>query len=49
MPQSHAQIWIHIVFSTKERRPFLLDSTGREGCHTTLRTADALARQSVAT
>ena len=23
MPQSHAQIWLHVVFSTKERRPFL--------------------------
>jgi len=23
MPQSHAQVWIHLVFSTKERRPFL--------------------------
>ena len=23
MPQSHAQVWLHIVFSTKERRPFL--------------------------
>ena len=23
MPQSHAQVWLHIVFSTKERRRFL--------------------------
>ena len=23
MPQSLAQVWLHIVFSTKERRPFL--------------------------
>ena len=23
MPQSHAQVWLHIVFSTKDRRPFL--------------------------
>jgi len=23
MPQSHAQVWLHIVFSTKERRGFL--------------------------
>ena len=23
MPQSHAKVWIHIVFSTKDRRPFL--------------------------
>ena len=26
MSQSHAQIWIHIIFSTKERRTFLEDS-----------------------
>ncbi len=25
MPQSLAQVWLHIVFSTKERRPFLKD------------------------
>jgi REP element-mobilizing transposase RayT len=30
MPQSHAQIWIHIIFSTKERRTFLEDSSFRE-------------------
>lgn len=23
MPQSHAQVWVHLVFSTKDRRPFL--------------------------
>ena len=23
MPQSHVHIWIHLVFSTKDRRPFL--------------------------
>ena len=23
MPQSLAQVWLHLVFSTKERRPFL--------------------------
>lgn len=23
MPQSHAQVWLHIVFSTKDRRAFL--------------------------
>ena len=23
MPQSHAQVWVHIVFSTKDRRTFL--------------------------
>ena len=27
MPQSLAQVWIHIVFSTKERRPFLQDGS----------------------
>ena len=25
MPQSLAQVWLHVVFSTKERRPFLAD------------------------
>lgn len=30
MPQSLAQVWIHIVFSTKERRPFLQDESFRE-------------------
>ncbi len=25
MPQSLAQVWLHVVFSTKERRPFLQD------------------------
>lgn len=25
MPQSLAQVWLHIVFSTKDRRPFLQD------------------------
>ncbi len=29
MPQSLAQVWLHIVFSTKERRPFLQDETFR--------------------
>ena len=27
MPQSLAQVWLHLVFSTKERRPFLNDET----------------------
>ena len=27
MPQSHAQVWIHVVFSTKDRRPFLQDES----------------------
>ena len=30
MPQSHAQVWLHIVFSTKDRRPFLRDSSHQE-------------------
>ena len=30
MPQSHAQVWLHIVFSTKERRAFLEDQTFRD-------------------
>jgi len=30
MPQSLAQVWIHLVFSTKERRPFLQKDTLRE-------------------
>ena len=30
MPQSHAQVWLHIVFSTKDRRPFLRDSLNRQ-------------------
>jgi putative transposase len=30
MPQSLAQVWLHIVFSTKERRPFLQDDVFRE-------------------
>jgi hypothetical protein len=31
MPQSHAQVWLHIVFSTKERRGFLQ----KDSFHTT--------------
>ena len=30
MPQSLAQVWLHIVFSTKERRPFLSDEAFRK-------------------
>ena len=30
MPQSHAQIWLHVVFSTKARRPFLQEVAFRE-------------------
>ena len=30
MPQSLSQVWLHIVFSTKERRPYLQDPTFRD-------------------
>jgi putative transposase len=33
MPQSLSQILIHVVFSTKERRPFLQDQLLREELH----------------
>jgi putative transposase len=33
MPQSLAQIYLHIVFSTKNRQPFLLDQTIRDEMH----------------
>jgi putative transposase len=33
MPQSLAQIYLHIVFSTKERRPLLHDQTIRDELH----------------
>ena len=33
MPQSLSNVLVHIVFSTKERHPFLLDSTLRAGMH----------------
>jgi len=36
MPQSLAQIYLHIVFSTKDRRPFLSDRTLREEMHRVL-------------
>jgi REP element-mobilizing transposase RayT len=29
MPQSLAQVWLHLVFSTKDRRPFLQDEIFR--------------------
>ena len=29
MPQSLAQIWVHVVFSTKDRRPFLQNAPFR--------------------
>ncbi len=33
MPQSLAQVYLHIVFSTKDRRPFLHDATLRGELH----------------
>src|SRR5438309_814416 len=33
MSQSLAQIYLHIVFSTKERRPFLQNTTIRDEAH----------------
>ena len=33
MPQSLAQIYLHLVFSTKERRPFLRDKDLRQRTH----------------
>ena len=33
MPQSLAQIYLHIVFSTKQRQPFLSDTQMREQMH----------------
>jgi putative transposase len=33
MPQSLSAVYIHLVFSTKERRPFLKDIATREALH----------------
>ena len=33
MPQSFAQVYLHVVFSTKNRSPFLQDSAIREEAH----------------
>jgi putative transposase len=33
MPQSLSAVYIHLVFSTKERRPFLRDETVRNSLH----------------
>jgi putative transposase len=33
MPQSLAQVWLHIVFSTKNREPFLADPSIRREVH----------------
>jgi REP element-mobilizing transposase RayT len=36
MPQSLSAVYIHLVFSTKERRPFLRDRPIRQSLHTQL-------------
>ncbi len=33
MPQSLSQIWLHVIFSTKNRAPLLLDTQVREKVH----------------
>ena len=33
MPQSLAKLWIHLIFSTKDRYPFLLDKPLRTDMH----------------
>jgi REP element-mobilizing transposase RayT len=33
MPQSLSAVYVHLVFSTKERRPFLRDQPTREALH----------------
>ena len=33
MPQSLSAVYVHLVFSTKERRPFLRDVAFREALH----------------
>lgn len=33
MPQSLSAVYIHLVFSTKERRPYLRDNATREALH----------------
>jgi len=33
MPQSLSAVYIHLVFSTKDRRPFLRDKATRESLH----------------
>jgi len=36
MPQSLSAVYVHLVFSTKERRPFLRDNSIRESLHSYL-------------
>jgi len=42
MPQSLSAVYIHLVFSTKERRPFLRDKVVRESLHAYL---EAVSKQ----
>ena len=36
MPQSLSAVYIHLVFSTKDRRPFLRDKATRDALHSYL-------------
>ena len=36
MPQSLSAVYIHLVFSTKDRRPFLRDKPTRDALHSYL-------------
>ncbi|MCC7424378.1 MAG: transposase, partial [Planctomycetaceae bacterium] len=36
MPQSLAQLFLHLIFSTKDRRPFLRDADQRSRMHSYL-------------
>ena len=38
MPQSLAKVWVHLIFSTKNRYPFLLDEPIRKDMHAYLAT-----------
>jgi hypothetical protein len=33
MPQSFSGVYVHLVFSTKDRQPFLTDLTRRDDLH----------------
>ena len=38
MPQSLAKLWVHLIFSTKDRHPFLSDRSIRLDMHAYLAT-----------
>ena len=44
MPQSLSAVYIHLVFSTKDRRPFLRDKPTRDALHSYLATLDLVAQ-----